>query len=355
MTLTLVYSYYNYQSILCCSVTYIKCYVLFAANVADFKRIAEKLGSEKLMNQLLQIPHDSTFKNFKQVNARKERIANSKYNIEDRDKYIKKPIARQREPKSSLNLKEDGTKIDFEELVERVKQRLESEFKNKYKGQVVREKAQNTEIVNTKKIKEYKEGHIQMRPKKKMYKHNVNIKSTIRTTTTSPVIDDNNYDYEDAMPQNGESHERTEVNIEAKNNKREPMYAEAMLYEADTKSPKINIKYELLHNKTKVYYDNIYDYETEHTNNQQDDLPFKKITMKEDSYDYVAPPKERNIYASKETTAHNRYKIRNRLKITPDYKTQTESNDYEMTSQLVRRKSKQEQKNYGMTMMKTQE
>ncbi|XP_045489136.1 uncharacterized protein LOC123690164 [Pieris rapae] len=95
-------------------------YVLFAANIDDFQTIAKKLGSPKVIDELKQIANDPEIQKY----FAKPRAKSQQYNADQNF-----PVARQREP--TLSLKETGTKIDFEELVERVRQRLEKEFQSK--------------------------------------------------------------------------------------------------------------------------------------------------------------------------------------------------------------------------------
>ncbi|CAK1553265.1 unnamed protein product [Leptosia nina] len=118
--------------------SFINGYVLLAANLDDFQTIAKKLGSQKFLDEILHLAKDPEFEKYTQKNYKRPRSDN-------RQKFTQKErkiaFSRQTEPKFSLN--ERGTRIDFEELVEKVRQRLEKEFQSKHKSNLNKGITQN--------------------------------------------------------------------------------------------------------------------------------------------------------------------------------------------------------------------
>ncbi|CAH0731088.1 unnamed protein product, partial [Brenthis ino] len=241
-------------------------YLLFAANLEDFHTIAKKLVPAQFVDSLAKIaanpsPRDRDY-DYEDANKyEKQHEINDKKNnkhIQSGQKGFKF---------SKIRLDNDAT-IDFEELVERVKKRLEKELREKYS-----------------KYKQTKFNNFEKR----------------RETTKAEI------DYINSQKQTQqESHERSE-------------YIEEMTDRPTKRDSNVHItvnteKYEYAdalkttYNKNKrIHKDKI------NAKHEKDYDEFKKIEMMEKgSYeDYEPPVKDANVYSSNE---NKRFKIKQSLK-----------------------------------------
>lgn len=106
-------------------------YVLFAANLDDFRSIAKKFIPDKLADQLTNMAAQNSMK------YRQQKQANVKVD-DTTDEYsyeteAPKPAVREIKttPKKRFAIKDQKHDIDFDELVDRVREQLEHKFKDK--------------------------------------------------------------------------------------------------------------------------------------------------------------------------------------------------------------------------------
>ncbi|XP_032528288.2 uncharacterized protein LOC116778403 isoform X2 [Danaus plexippus] len=173
------------------------------------------------------------------------------------------------------------TKVDFDELVERVKKRLEEELKNKY----LKHKNQNEDRFSDIKEKdEVIQNGVDGKIVDKFYK------PTSEQPKRDVVGEENAYDdveYEDITEKQAKQDAEPKI---IKLTTQATEYADAMEEVSDT--VKLSHKSRLVTKKTEQDYEIV----------TQSDM-FKKIDlMKQDSYEDYKIPNKKNVYASDETT-----------------------------------------------------
>ncbi|XP_050360196.1 tubulin glycylase 3D-like isoform X2 [Nymphalis io] len=261
-------------------------YLLFAANFDDFHTIAKKLVAENLPG----------------VSARNS-VSRDAYYDYDNDyerSYEIKPKSRHLNTKRKKAISDaENPQIDFEELVERVKKRIEKELKDKYinKGKQRNENEadkfdDDIELVNKSIISETLKHKTDGKPKKSKVTQNVE--------ESSPLEDDMELpdDVTDKFEKDISSNTQIQQDVRYE-------YADAM---SETTTNKRNKK-QHIHKEKHVN-------ESPAIENNED-MPFKKIIMsKKDSYeDYKIPVKETNIYSSSEKEREKNDKKNKRFEI----------------------------------------
>ncbi|VVC91281.1 unnamed protein product [Leptidea sinapis] len=253
--------------------TSIYSYILFAANIEDFKSIAKKIITEKFADKIIKLSSDSHF----------ETDPAGENNHENKFDNRKKDIPKNARSGKSQNF---GTKIDFEELVNKVRERLETEYRNKYRNSIGNKTQSNVQhsTLNSEHETSFNNKHnitirhsVENLEETQDYKEHKNVKPIKVYTEPDP----NTYD-------------ETVTD------------ADTIVYETEitypTKRIEINVagNYNNNYNNTTVEKESIYV-----KNDDDEDTPYKKIQIaKIDSYeDYVTPEKEQNIFASDEGIA----------------------------------------------------
>ncbi|CAG9577572.1 unnamed protein product [Danaus chrysippus] len=250
----------------------INSYLLIAANLNDFRTIAEKLVPQNFAHKLVKMV---THQDFVKSEASYD---NSGYDESDTSSvgqpYLK---GKDYQPKKVYNIQE--TKVDFDELVERVKKRLEEELKNKY----LKHKQQNEERDRDIKERDVTQNGV-----------NIKIVDFNKQTSEQPkkdtIVDENAYEdleYEDITEKQEKQDAEPKI---IKLTTQATEYADAMEEVADR--IKLSHKSRIATKKTEQDYEIV----------TQSDL-FNKIDLiKQDSYEDYKIPNKKNIYASEETT-----------------------------------------------------
>ncbi|XP_032528287.2 uncharacterized protein LOC116778403 isoform X1 [Danaus plexippus] len=252
----------------------INSYLLIAANLNDFRTIAEKLVPQNFASKLVKMV---TNQDFVKSEASYD---NSGYEESDASS-VGQPYLKGKDYHQKKVYSIQETKVDFDELVERVKKRLEEELKNKY----LKHKNQNEDRFSDIKEKdEVIQNGVDGKIVDKFYK------PTSEQPKRDVVGEENAYDdveYEDITEKQAKQDAEPKI---IKLTTQATEYADAMEEVSDT--VKLSHKSRLVTKKTEQDYEIV----------TQSDM-FKKIDlMKQDSYEDYKIPNKKNVYASDETT-----------------------------------------------------
>ncbi|CAH2083780.1 unnamed protein product [Euphydryas editha] len=306
-------------------------YLLFAANFEDFHTIAKKLGAENFPTSFVKNPSD--------------RGDAASYEGGDYERSFEiQQKSHHQNHKNHANSKSANTKIDFDELVERVKKRIEKELKEKYNIK------KDTEITITNNKKENDNNN-------DYSTHKQEVKKNVKETST---IDYDTEYVEDVTDRPKKSFTKKEKILGKSKKTTKAIVEEERLEYADAA---IEMTTSQKHNKKSTYNDEYsfetvtYTYPTENDDmiNQEirttknnfvseevKNLPFKKIRMsKKDSYeDYKMPEKETIIYSSTEIKPQTYDINEKRFKIEKQNRKKILTKDTEQTTNGLKSRSK---------------
>lgn len=305
--------------------------LLFAANFEDFHTIAKNLGAENFSKSFIKNPVD------------KSDAASYEGTDYERSFEIQQKSHHSNHKKHS-KLKPRDTKIDFDELVERVKKRIEKELKEKYyierdteittinNNQKGNDKKNNTTHKQEvkKNIKEtspldYDTEYVEEitdRPKKPFNKSE-GLKGKIKKTTKA-IDEEKRLDYADAS---------IETTIKQKRKTQKSTYNDEFSFETVTYT--YNDDNDRKNQKTRTTKNKFVSKEVKN-------LPFKKIHMtKKDSYeDYKIPEKETNIYSSAEIKPQKSDINEKRYNIQKQNRNKIATKDIELTTDNFKNRNK---------------
>jgi hypothetical protein len=242
----------------------------------DFKSLAKKFVPEKLAMQLAEMASASAVK-FKQFQEPEEEQETE--NEEDHRKvaFLARDTVAENQAQS------DMTKLSFDDLVQKVKERLEKDILKK---------------TYSSPNDDYRDVQTDIRG---------SVKSELNKEYKKTVTSHDNYETKKQRPY---SNNQPQTYHQEYNNK------DASKAEAVEEIPEdgANIEYEAIPSNDPIVdkqvqegtNNNGYNYAAQEKE-EEHDLPFSKVNMMtNDSYeDYVTPEKEKNIYASKETVQSN--------------------------------------------------